>query len=129
MVGSFCFTFLSDDDAVFAARDPKGFRPMVLGHKEDGKVHIVTSESSAISAIGAKLIRDVIPGELIKISKEGGFETEMFSDDKKSSTLFIWNLHILPNRQVRWRAQIFILQENVLVNFLQKNTQSLMLML
>ena len=82
MVGSFCFTFLSDDDAVFAARDPKGFRPMVLGHKEDGNVHIVTSESSAISSIGAKLVRDVVPGELIKISKEGGFETEMFSDDK-----------------------------------------------
>ena len=82
MVGSFCFTFLSDDDAVFAARDPKGFRPMVLGHKEDGNVHIVTSESSAISAIGAKLVRDVVPGELIKISKDGGFETEMFSDDK-----------------------------------------------
>ena len=51
---------------------------MVLGHKENGNVHIVTSESSAISAIGAKLIRDVVPGELIKISKEGGFETEMF---------------------------------------------------
>ena len=31
MVGSYCFTFLSDDDAVYAARDPKGFRPMVLG--------------------------------------------------------------------------------------------------
>ena len=45
MVGSFCFTFLSDDDAVFAARDPKGFRPMVMGHKEEGNVHIVTSES------------------------------------------------------------------------------------
>ena len=70
MVGSFCFTFLSDDDAVFAARDPKGFRPMVMGHKEDGNVHIVTSESSAISAIGAKLVRDVVPGELIKISKD-----------------------------------------------------------
>ena len=80
MVGSYCFTFLSDDDAVFAARDPKGFRPMVMGHKEDGDVHIVTSESSAISAIGAKLVRDVVPGELIKISKDG-METEMFSDE------------------------------------------------
>jgi amidophosphoribosyltransferase len=71
MVGSYCFTFLSDDDAVYAARDPKGFRPMVMGHKEDGDVHIVTSESSAISAIGAKLVRDVVPGELIKINKDG----------------------------------------------------------
>ena len=34
MVGSYCFTFISDDNSVYAARDPKGFRPMVLGYKE-----------------------------------------------------------------------------------------------
>ena len=78
MIGSYCFTFLSDDDAVFAARDPKGFRPMVMGKKEDGKTHIVASESSALSAIGAKLERDVTPGELVKFSKNG-VQTEMFS--------------------------------------------------
>ena len=81
MVGSYCFTFLSDADAVYAARDPKGFRPMVLGYKEKDSVNIVASESSALSAIGAKLVRDVLPGELIKISNDG-LETEMFSDDK-----------------------------------------------
>ena len=81
MVGSYCFTFLSDADAVYAARDPKGFRPMVLGHKEDGSINIVASESCALSAIGAKLIRDVTPGELIKFSKNG-LESEMFSDEK-----------------------------------------------
>jgi len=81
MVGSYCFTFLSDDDAVYAARDPKGFRPMVLGHKEQDSVDIVASESSALSAIGASLVRDVFPGELIKISNSG-LETEMFSDEK-----------------------------------------------
>ena len=71
MVGSYCFTFLSDADAVYAARDPKGFRPMVLGYKEQDSVNIVASESAALSAVGAKLVRDVIPGELIKISNDG----------------------------------------------------------
>src|SRR3989338_1970104 len=33
MIGSYCFTFISDDNSVYAARDPKGFRPMVLGYK------------------------------------------------------------------------------------------------
>ncbi len=80
MVGSYCFTFLSDDNSVYAARDPKGFRPMVLGKKDGSSVNIVASESSALSAIGAKLIRDVNPGELIKFSKNG-VENEMFSDD------------------------------------------------
>jgi amidophosphoribosyltransferase len=80
MIGSYCFTFLSDDNSVYAARDPKGFRPMVLGQKLDNNTYVVASESSALSAVGAKLIRDVKPGELIKFSKNG-MESEMFSND------------------------------------------------
>ena len=80
MVGSYCFTFISDDNSVYAARDPKGFRPMVLGHKEADDTFIVASESSAISAVGAKLQRNVHPGELIHLSKDG-LQTERFSDD------------------------------------------------
>ncbi|WP_042686209.1 amidophosphoribosyltransferase [Candidatus Nitrosotenuis chungbukensis] len=82
MAGSYCFTFVSDDNAVYAARDPRGFRPMVLGSKEDGQVTIVASESSALTAIGAKLVRDVLPGELLKFSNSG-MESEMFSEEKK----------------------------------------------
>jgi len=80
MVGSYCFTFLSDDNCVYGARDPKGFRPLVFGHKDDNNAYIIASESSALSATGAKLERDVKPGELIKFSKNG-LETEMFSDN------------------------------------------------
>ncbi|RNJ77315.1 MAG: amidophosphoribosyltransferase [Nitrosopumilus sp. D6] len=81
MVGSYCFTFISDDGSVYAARDPKGFRPMVLGHKKDDDTFIVASESSALSAVGADLLRNVTPGELVRLSKNG-METEKFSDDK-----------------------------------------------
>lgn len=81
MVGSFCFTFVSDDNAVYAARDPKGFRPMVLGFRKDINTYIVASESSALAAVGAELVRDVKPGELLKISKSG-LESEMFSEEK-----------------------------------------------
>jgi len=84
MVGSFCFTFVSDDNAVYAARDPKGFRPMVVGFRKDTNTYIVASESAALAAVGAQLIRDVKPGELIKISN-AGLESEMFSEEKKSA--------------------------------------------
>ncbi len=80
MIGSYCFTFISDDNSVYAARDPKGFRPMVLGYKESDDTYIVASESSALSAVGAELQRDVTPGELIKLSKDG-LETERFAKD------------------------------------------------
>jgi len=82
MVGSYCFTFLSDDNSVYAARDSRGFRPMVFGKKDENNSYIVASESSALSAVGAKLVRDVNPGELIKFSKNG-METEMFSDENQ----------------------------------------------
>ena len=80
MIGSYCFTFLTDEPSVFAARDPRGFRPLVFGEKKDGATFIIASESSALSAIGAELKRDVTPGELIKFSKNG-IETEMFSKE------------------------------------------------
>ncbi|TLX67810.1 MAG: amidophosphoribosyltransferase [Thaumarchaeota archaeon] len=84
MIGSFCFTFVSDDNAVYAARDPKGFRPLVIGFRKDINTYIVASESAALVAVGAQLIRDVKPGELIKISN-AGLESEMFSEEKKSA--------------------------------------------
>ena len=80
MIGSYCFTFISDDQSVYAARDPKGFRPMVLGHKESDNTYIVASESAAVSAVGAAFTRNVRPGEMIKMSKDG-LESESFSDD------------------------------------------------
>src|SRR5918911_918665 len=81
MVGSFCFTFLTDDGAVYAARDPKGFRPLVLGCHKETNTYIVASESCALAAVGAQLIRDVEPGELLKIS-DGGITSQQFANEK-----------------------------------------------
>ncbi|MFQ5940939.1 MAG: amidophosphoribosyltransferase [Nitrososphaerales archaeon] len=81
MIGSFCFTFVTDQGHVFAARDPKGFRPMVLGYHKSTNSYIVASESCALSATGAELIRDVEPGELIKMSDKG-LEHEIFAIER-----------------------------------------------
>ena len=80
MVGSFCFTFLTDSGSVYAARDNKGFRPLVLGFHKESNTYIVASESCALSAIGARLIRDVQPGELVKMDKDG-IQIRRFSND------------------------------------------------
>ena len=79
MAGSYCFTFISDDHSVYAARDSRGFRPMVLGHREADSTHIVASESAALSAVGARLVRDIRPGELVRMSGEG-LHSETFSE-------------------------------------------------
>jgi amidophosphoribosyltransferase len=80
MLGSYCFTFLTDDNTIFAARDPRGFRPLVLGYHRETQTHVVASESCALSSIGAILERDVEPGELLKINRNG-ITTERFSDE------------------------------------------------
>ncbi len=112
IIGSYCFTFLSDDNSVYAARDPKGFRPMVIGHKADNNSYIVASESSALSAVGATLERDVTPGELIKLSKNG-LETEMFSNETKHahcSFEFTYFAHPTSNME---GSNIYVARKNI----------------
>ncbi|MCE9653321.1 MAG: amidophosphoribosyltransferase [Nitrosarchaeum sp.] len=112
MVGSYCFTFISDDNSVYAARDPKGFRPMVLGYKESDDTYIVASESSAVSAVGAQLQRDVKPGELIKLSTKG-LETERFSEDtSRAHCSFEFTYFAHPSSNMEG-ANIYISRKNI----------------
>jgi amidophosphoribosyltransferase len=51
--------------AVFALRDAHGFRPLCLGRLGDG--HVVSSETCALDLLGADFVRDVEPGELVRL--------------------------------------------------------------
>lgn len=51
-------------------RDPHGVRPLVLGQREDG-AYVMASEPCALYAVGAKLLRDIQPGELVSIDEQG----------------------------------------------------------
>ena len=78
MIGSFCFTLLTGDGSVYATRDPKGFRPLVVGLHKPSNTYIVASESCALSAVGAYLLRDVEPGEILQIN-DSGLRSEFFA--------------------------------------------------
>lgn len=78
MIGSFCFTFLTGNGSVYAARDSKGFRPLVIGLHKPTNTYIVASESCALSAVGAYLVRDVEPGEILQID-DSGLRSEYFA--------------------------------------------------
>jgi amidophosphoribosyltransferase len=54
---------------LLAVRDPHGFRPLALGRLGDG--HVVASETCALDLLGAQFIREVDPGEVIRIDEEG----------------------------------------------------------
>ena len=56
-------------DAVFAVRDPHGFRPLCIGRLGDG--YVVASETCALDLVKADFLRDVEPGELVRIDPQG----------------------------------------------------------
>ena len=58
-------------ETLYAARDPRGFRPLVLGQKDGG--HVVASETCALDIIGAQYVRDIEPGEVLKL-RDGKIE-------------------------------------------------------
>jgi amidophosphoribosyltransferase len=68
VMGAFSLLFLTNDTLV-AARDPWGFRPLVIGRLEGAT--IVTSETCALDLIDAEYVRDVEPGELVVIDRDG----------------------------------------------------------
>ena len=67
--GSYSLIFLFSDH-IEAARDPFGIRPLCVGRTEAG-AYVVASESCAIDAIGAKFIREIEPGEIVRLDKNG----------------------------------------------------------
>jgi amidophosphoribosyltransferase len=66
--GAFSLVFC-DERTLYAARDPQGFRPLVLGRLERGWV--VASETAALDIVGASFVREVEPGELLAIDADG----------------------------------------------------------
>jgi len=67
--GAYCLLFLFDNH-IEAARDPYGIRPLCIGRTEKG-AYVVASESCAVDAVGAKFIREVEPGEIIRLDGNG----------------------------------------------------------
>jgi len=57
-------------DKMIGVRDPYGLRPLCLGKTADG-CYVLSSETCALDVVGAKLIRDIAPGEVVVISKDG----------------------------------------------------------
>ena len=58
-------------DCLYAFRDPNGIRPLVLGRLADDSGYVVASETCALDIVGARYVRDIDPGEVIRISDDG----------------------------------------------------------
>ena len=84
--GAYSLVIMTESELV-GIRDPYGLRPLCLGELEEGG-YVLASESCALDAIGATLVRDVAPGEIITINKEGIRSTYYSKRVKRASCVF-----------------------------------------
>ncbi len=77
-----------DEDRIHAFRDPNGVRPLQIGRLPAGG-WVVASESAALDIVGAILVRDVEPGEVVTID-ENGLRSQRFAPAKTTFCLFEW---------------------------------------
>ncbi|MBI2058436.1 MAG: amidophosphoribosyltransferase [Nitrospirae bacterium] len=83
--GAFSLVFLTEK-ALIAARDPQGFRPLVLGTLGDS--YVVASETCAFDLIGAKFEREIEPGEIIVVDEWGLNSLKPFTQQQHAKCVF-----------------------------------------
>ncbi len=66
--GAFSLLFLTND-ALYGVRDPRGFRPLIIGRV--GESYVLCSETCALDLIDGEYVREVAPGELVAINENG----------------------------------------------------------
>ena len=98
--GAYCLVFM-DESTLYAARDPQGVRPLVLGRLERGWV--VASESAALDIVGASYVREVEPGELIAID-ENGLRSSKFAEEKRAGCVFEYVYLARPDTAISGRV-------------------------
>lgn len=81
VTGAYSLVFMTRDTLI-ALRDPNGVRPLCLGQlsPEEGGGYVVASETCALSPVGAKFVREIEPGEVVFINKDG-IESVFFRED------------------------------------------------
>jgi amidophosphoribosyltransferase len=67
--GAYSLVFM-DENTLYAARDPQGFRPLVIGRLGTSG-WVAASETAALDIVGAKFVREVRPGELVSLDERG----------------------------------------------------------
>ncbi|HEY0638902.1 MAG TPA: amidophosphoribosyltransferase [Pseudonocardiaceae bacterium] len=98
--GAFSFTFC-DERTLYAARDPQGVRPLVLGRLERGWV--VASETAALDIVGASVVREVEPGELIAIDSDG-LRSSRFAGPEPKGCVFEYVYLARPDTTISGRG-------------------------
>jgi amidophosphoribosyltransferase len=102
--GAYSLAFM-DENTLYAARDPQGFRPLVIGRLGGGtgRGWVVASETAALDIVGASFVREVEPGELISLD-ERGLRTRRFAPSAPKVCLFEYVYLARPDTTIGGRG-------------------------
>jgi amidophosphoribosyltransferase len=98
--GAFCLVFM-DESTLYAARDPQGIHPLVLGQLDSGWV--VASENAALDIVGASFVREIRPGELVAIDG-AGVRSHTFARPEPKGCLFEFVYLARPDTRISGRS-------------------------
>jgi amidophosphoribosyltransferase len=98
--GAFSLVFM-DEQTLYAARDPQGFRPLVLGRLARGWA--VASETAALDIVGAAFVREIEPGEMVAID-EDGVRSHTFAPAAPAGCLFEYVYLARPDTTIAGRS-------------------------
>jgi amidophosphoribosyltransferase len=104
--GAYSLVFM-DENTLYAARDPQGFRPLVLGtlggRSPGNRGWVVASETAALDIVGARFIREVLPGELIAMDERGA-QSRIFAPAAPKVCLFEYVYLARPDTTIGGRG-------------------------
>ena len=96
--GAYSLVVMSPSKLI-AARDPHGFRPLCFGQRDDGS-YLVASESCALNAVGGHKVREVEPGEMLVITKDGVKSDTSHCGGKKAFCVFEYFYTARPDSEI-----------------------------
>ncbi|WP_433466045.1 amidophosphoribosyltransferase [Spirillospora sp. CA-128828] len=99
--GAYSLVFM-DEGTLYAARDPEGIRPLVLGALED-RGWVVASETAGLDIVGARFVREIEPGELVAIDGDG-VRSERFAEARPKGCLFEYVYLARPDTTIAGRS-------------------------
>lgn len=89
---------ISSPRKLIGARDPFGFRPLVIGRRDT--IYMLASETCALDAVGAEFVRDVKPGEIVMLDKRGITSDESLCTMKPARCIFEYIYFARPDSYV-----------------------------
>ena len=98
--GAFALVVMSPRKLV-GARDPYGFNPLCIGKRDNA--YILASETCALDTIGAEYVRDVLPGEIVTITPEGGIQSDLslaLPKEKEARCIFEYIYFARPDSHI-----------------------------